>query len=184
MPVDQRESLLVARACRGDKEAYGDLYELFLDELYRYIFYRINNEVEAEDLTEIVFLKAWEGLPGYRGDVPFKAWIYRIAHNSVVDYYRRRGRTTPLDEEAYLVEENDQPEQQAISQESSSQLVRAISKLSPLHQDVLILRFVNGYGAAETADIMEKSAGTVRVLQHRALKALRGFLAAEESSSG
>jgi RNA polymerase sigma-70 factor (ECF subfamily) len=180
MPVEQRESQLTDRARQGDKEAYGDLYELYLDEIYRYVFYRVSNEADAEDLTEQVFLKAWENLPAYRGEVPFKAWLYRIARNTTVDYYRTRKQSVPLDENDSLIEKKDQPEEKALSRETALRLNGAISKLSPLHQDVIILRFVNGYSTAEIAQILERSTGAVRVLQHRALNAIQGFLMAED----
>lgn len=180
MPVEQRESKLTARARQGDKEAYGDLYELYLDEIYRYIFYRVSNEADAEDLTEQVFLKAWENLSNYRGDVPLKAWLYRIARNTTVDHYRTRKQNIPLDENMSLIDKKDQPEEKALTQETALRLNGAISKLSPLHQDVIILRFVNGYSTEEIAQILERSNGAVRVLQHRALKAIQGFLMVED----
>ncbi len=85
------ESELVALAVRRDAAAFGQLYELHLDSIYRYIYYRVGNAAEAEDLTEQVFLKAWEHIAAYdqRG-LPFAAWLYRVAHNLVVDYRRTR----------------------------------------------------------------------------------------------
>lgn len=180
MPVKQREAHLTARARQGDKEAYGDLYEMYLDEMYRYVYYRLSDEAEAEDLTEQIFLKAWENLPTFRGVVPFKAWLYRIARNTIIDRYRTRKPNLPLEENLSLVDENDQPEQQVLAQETSLRLREAISKLSPSHQDVIILRFVNGYSAAEIAQILERSAGAVRVLQHRALNAMQSYLVTED----
>jgi len=82
---------LIVRAVQGDADAFGDLYERYLDQIYRYVYYRVANSLEAEDLTETVFLKAWESLPGMRTNVKsmnFQAWLYRIAHNLVVDRYR------------------------------------------------------------------------------------------------
>jgi RNA polymerase sigma-70 factor (ECF subfamily) len=184
MSVGSQESQLTTRASLGDKEAFGDLYELYLDELFRYVFYRISNKADAEDLTELVFLKAWEGLPGYRGTVPFRAWLYRIARNAIVDHYRTRKQNVPLDEDVPLADTEDHPEQQVLFQETTEQLIDAISMLSPLHQDVLVLRFVNGYSTAETAQILERNVGTVRVLQHRALKAMQANLVAENIVNG
>lgn len=180
MPVEQRESQLTARARQGDKEAYGDLYELYLDEIYRYVYYRVNNEADAEDLTEQVFLKAWENLSNYRGDVPLKAWLYRIARNATVDHYRTKKQDIPLEESESFVDKQEQPEEKALNQETALRLNGAISKLSPLHQDVIVLRFVNGYSTEEIAQILERSTGAVRVLQHRALKAIQSFLMAED----
>jgi RNA polymerase sigma-70 factor (ECF subfamily) len=180
MPVEQRESQLTARARQGDKEAYGDLYELYLDEIYGYIYYRVSNRADAEDLTEQVFLKAWENLSNYRGDVPFKAWLYRIARNATVDHYRTRKQSVPLDLNEPIMDKQEQPEQKALNRETALRLNGAIAKLSTLHQDVIILRFVNGHSTEEIAQILERSTGAVRVLQHRALKAIQGFLVAED----
>ena len=92
------ETELVALAVRRDAAAFGRLYQIHLDSIYRYIYYRVANATEAEDLTEQVFLKAWEHLAGYdqRG-LPFASWLYRMAHNLVVDYHRTRRPTESLD---------------------------------------------------------------------------------------
>ena len=184
MRVEKRESQLAARARKGDPEAFGDLYELYLDEVYRYVFYRINHEQDAEDLTEQVFLKAWASLPGYRGEAPFKSWIYRIAHNMVVDHYRARKAEPPLPEKALPVEGNNQPQDDVLAQETAQLLAEAISRQSTLHQDVLVLRFVNGLSTEETARILNRNAGAIRVLQHRALKSLKAYLLAGEIVNG
>jgi RNA polymerase sigma-70 factor (ECF subfamily) len=184
MRVDQREAQLTALARQGDIDAYGDLYELYLKDVYRFVFYRVSNKEDAEDLTEQVFLKAWENLPNYRGGISFKAWLYRIARNATVDHYRTRKQDLSLDEDVPIPDGNEEPEEQAAAQETSARLIGSISKLSPLHQEVIILRFVNGLSATETAEILDRSAGSVRVLQHRALKTLQAFLTAEETVHG
>lgn len=184
MRVEKRESKLVALASKGDVDAFGDLYELHLEEMYRYVRYRINHEQDAEDLTEQVFLKAWAGLSGYRGEVPFKAWIYRIARNTVVDHYRTRKAESPLMEWALPPNGKGQPEESALAQETTQLLAQAISRQSALHQDVLVMRFINGLSTEETARILERSAGAIRVLQHRALKSLKSYLLAGEIVNG
>src|SRR5512135_1339680 len=89
---------LIARARRGDVQAFGELYEHSLDAIYRYIFYRVGEVAEAEDLTETVFLKAWEALDRYEvRDVPFTAWLYRIAHNVIIDRHRTHKTDVSLD---------------------------------------------------------------------------------------
>ena len=184
MRVERRESKLVALARQGDPDAFGDLYELYLEEVFRYVRYRINHDLDAEDLTEQIFLKAWAGLAGYRGDVPFKSWIYSIARNAVVDHYRAHKAELPLQERALRLDRNNHPEESALTQESAELLAEAISRQSALHQDVLILRFINGLSTEETARILERSAGAIRVLQHRALKSLKSYLLAGEIVNG
>src|SRR5439155_10717156 len=93
------EAYLVARAVERDAAAFGRLYEAYLDRIFRYVYFRVGSTSDAEDLTEQVFLKAWEAIDRYqpRG-TPFTAWLYRLAHNLVIDYYRSRRPTTPLEE--------------------------------------------------------------------------------------
>ncbi|MGB3717608.1 MAG: RNA polymerase sigma factor [Candidatus Promineifilaceae bacterium] len=185
MPVEQREARLTAQALQGNRDAFGDLYELYLEEVYRYVFYRVSNEADAEDLTEQVFLNAWENLPKFLQSVPFKAWLYRIARNTVIDHYRTRNKKNlPMNENVSFVAMDDQPEDKVLAQETTVRLIQAISKLSQLHQDVIILRFANGFSTTETAQIVERNVGTVRVLQHRALKAMQSYLVAEEIVHG
>jgi RNA polymerase sigma-70 factor (ECF subfamily) len=175
------EHALIIRAQNGDTEAFGGLYEYYLDTIYRYVYYRVQNHQDAEDLTETVFLKAWQKIPDYRiGKTPFIAWVYRIAHNSVIDHYRTRKETVPLNEQLPLSDGKMSLEAHILSQEQKQTLTEAIKRLSPLHQHVLVLRFINGLKPAEVAEVLDRNVGAVRVLQHRALKALHTLLTAEE----
>ncbi|MCB8943591.1 MAG: sigma-70 family RNA polymerase sigma factor [Ardenticatenaceae bacterium] len=181
MVATDNEHELVSRAQVGDAEAFGDLYELYLDTIYRYIYYRVQNHQDAEDLTEIVFLKAWQNMPDYViGKTPFVAWVYRIAHNSVIDHYRTRKETIPLSEHPPINDEKMNLEEHILSQEEKHTLSKAIMRLSPLHQHVLVLRFISGLKPSEVADVLDRNVGAIRVLQHRALKALHTLLTAEE----
>jgi RNA polymerase sigma-70 factor (ECF subfamily) len=180
MAATNNEHDLIIRAQNGDAEAFGDLYEYYLDTIYRYIYYRIQNHQDAEDLTEIVFLKAWQKIPDYRiGKTPFIAWVYRIAHNSVIDHYRVRKEMVSLSDQT-LTSEKLSLEEQILSQEQKQTLLDAITRLAPLHQHVLTLRFIRGLKPNEVAEILDRNVGAVRVLQHRALKALHALLIAEE----
>jgi RNA polymerase sigma-70 factor (ECF subfamily) len=173
------QAALVKRAIVGDADAFGELYQSHLDAIYRYVYFRVGDTHDAEDLTEQVFLKAWEALPGYRlrGN-PFTSWIYRIAHNLVVDYHRRRKPVEPM-------LSTDQPErtdeqlaslEQVIAAEEAETLSQAIRRLSDDQQQVIILRFVEGLKHAEVARIMGKSEGACRMIEHRALMALYELL--------
>ena len=183
MPNEPSESLLAARARQGDKEAFGDLYELYLNEMYRYVFYRVNNHLDAEDLTEQVFLKAWKSLPTFQGKSSFRSWIYRIAYGTVIDHYRTRKPVVALDETNSPEVAEPQPEEQAIHQEKADLVASIIKQLAPLQQHVLILRFINGFNTEETAEILDRSTGAVRVIQHRALKAMQALLSQEDMAN-
>lgn len=180
MPIEHDDAGLVARARRGDKEAYGDLYERYLDPIFRYVFYRVGNLQDAEDLTEQVFLKAWEAMDGYREEVPFKAWIYRIAQNGVIDHYRIQKETTSLSENGDIPGKHAPVDERLLAEDRAARLAAVLGQLAPDHQKVLTLRFINGLSMKEVADILERSEGAVRVLQHRALKAAHAYLTAEE----
>ena len=181
MVVVDNEHELILNAQNGDAEAFGNLYETYLDTIYRYIYYRVQNHHDAEDLTEVVFLKAWQKIPDYViGKTPFMAWVYRIAHNSVIDHYRTRKEIIPLSEQPPIVDEKMSLEEQILSKEEKQVLSKAITRLSPLHQHVLVLRFMSGLKPAEVAEVLDRTVGAVRVLQHRALKALHTLLTAEE----
>jgi RNA polymerase sigma-70 factor (ECF subfamily) len=170
------EEDLIARAARHDADAFGALYERYLALIYRYVFYRVDDVAEAEDLTEQVFLKAWEALGHYqKRKVPFSAWLYRIAHNVIVDRHRTRKEILPL-EGQLLRDATGGPEDRLDWRETIEAVAYALSQLTPLHRQVLMLRFISGFSHAETARVLERSEEAVRVLQHRALAALRELL--------
>ncbi len=173
------EAALVGRAIAGDADAFGELYLRHTDAIYRYIYLRVGNAKDTEDLTEQVFLKVWEALPGYeqRGK-PFINWVYRIAHNAVVDHHRQRRPlpATPLLEEEHWESQEPSALTQVIEAERAATLSSVISELSDDQQQVIILRFVQGLPHAEVADIIGKSEGASRVIQYRALAALKELL--------
>ena len=174
---------LIARARRGDAHAFGELYERYLSAIYRYVLYRIGDVADAEDLTEAVFLKAWEALDRYEvRDVPFSAWLYRIAHNVIVDRHRTHRASVPLDGALPLRDETAGPEDQFDALENIEAVSRALSQLSPDYQQVLTLRFISGLSHAETGRVLKRSEEAVRVLQHRALSTLRKLLDKERET--
>ena len=180
----EEESRLVLRAIKRDAAAFGLLYESHLDRIYRYVFYRVGTTGEAEDMTEIVFLKAWEAIDRYqpRG-VPFIAWLYRLAHNLVVDSYRSRRPSIALED----IKETEEPGANVLDQVEqqidADEVRTAVRTLSPEHQQMIVLRFVEGLSHAEVAQITGKSEGAMRVVQYRALQALAKMLRADEEGA-
>ena len=183
-PPDPALDKLIRQAVKGDGEAFGELYARHLDAIYRYVRFRIINEADAEDMTEEVFVKAWEALPAYRiGEHPFTSWLYRIAHNLAVDYHRKRQpESSP--------EMDDQHgggghvEDVITHRQQVTDLVAAVQELDDSEQDVVILRFVEGYSHDEVAAMIGKSANATRVIQHRALAKLGKVLKEEGQSHG
>lgn len=172
-----QEERLVTQALAGDVAAFGDLYERYLDEIYHYIYYRVSSKQEAEDLSEAVFLRAWQALDDNPPrDVPFLLWLYRIARNAVVDHYRTRKDRVGLEAAAHIADPLEGPEEIVASWEGITELRRAMRQLSEDHQEVLICRFIVGLSHAETATVMTRSEQAVRALQYRAIVVLRNLL--------
>ena len=175
------ESLLIERAKRYDPKAISELYKRHVQDIYRYIYYRVGDVNVAEDLTADVFLRALEGLAGftYRG-VPFSAWLYRIAHARVMDHFRQQARREllPLDER--LVATGKGPQATVEARLDCEELQSAIAQLTTDQQQVIILKFVEGLSNAEAARILGKTEGAVKALQHRALNSLQRTMRREE----
>ena len=170
----QLDEKLLKKVISGDTRAYGVLYEHYLDEIYRYVYFRVaKNSLEAEDLTQVVFFKAWNVIMQNRTDnYNFRALIYKIARNLTIDHWRTLKTELLLDEQ--LTEsDTSKLEQQIILNEKSDELVQVIRELEPKLQEVVICRFINGLSHAETARSLGRTEGYVRVLQYRALKKMR-----------
>ncbi len=153
-------------------------------EIYRYLYAHLDDVMDAEDLTGEVFLKAWQSVPNYneRG-IPFVAFLFRIARNALIDHYRRRKHSDPHAPEEMDGIRNDAEQDigEIISNKTEhQQMLQALSQLKPDFNEVLTLRFIAGLSPDETAEVMNRSTGAVRVLQHRALATLREIM--EEAS--
>jgi RNA polymerase sigma-70 factor, ECF subfamily len=170
--ADQEVRRLVDRARDGDADAFGDLYDRYQPEILRYLIVRVRDRDVAEDLAQQVFLKAWQAIPRYehRG-VPFRAWLYRMAHNQMVDHFRTSRPTTDL--EGVELPEPSEAEERLLTAETHEVLRAALERLSEDHRQVLVLRFLMEKSAREIGEIMGRKEVTVRGLQMRALQALR-----------
>ncbi len=169
---------LVEKVKLGDKEAFSELYEIFIQPIYRYVYYRAP-EPEVEDIVETAFLKVWEKIHKYRRqkNKSFSAWLFRITHNLIADFYR--GRKTPtveLDETIPDEQRTHNPIKHTQNQLSQEYLQEAISKINPQYQEIITLKFINELSNKEISDILKKSEGALRILQFRALKSLKKVL--------
>jgi len=167
---------LLKDAQEGNTEAFGQIYERYAARVFRYFFAHLDNRLDAEDLTEEVFLRAWRSLPAYREQgVPFLSFIFRIARNALIDHYRRDQSSKQKDvlEEVNLPDQKPGPGEIAIASLEHSELIKALKGLRDDYRMVLVLRFFGELSPEETAQVMGRSAGAIRVLQYRALKALR-----------
>ncbi|MCL4459444.1 MAG: sigma-70 family RNA polymerase sigma factor [Chloroflexi bacterium] len=172
---------LLERAIKRDTEAFGQLYDLYVDRVYRHVYYRLGDRSEAEDLTEEVFLRAWQSIERYRPQgVPFVAWLFKIAQNLVVDRYRhKRPKGEVLETETIETDVWADPVVIAEQHLTQQTLRQAVLRLKPEQQQVIMLRFLDGLEYPEVAAILGKSEGAVRIAQFRALQALRHILEGE-----
>ncbi len=172
------ESALVDRA-RTDPEAFGMLYERYVKRIYNYVYFRTGSREDAEDLTSHVFQRAVQRLNTYsdRG-LPFVAWLYRIAHNVVANWYRDEGRrrTLPLDAVPAQVRA-DGPEQSAELNAERAQVLEVLRRLTPERQQLLILKFIDQMSNAEIGQVLNRSESAIKSLYHRTLEELRAELA-------
>ena len=175
----QDEESLVRRAKEHDEAALTQLYEENFDKIYRYIVLKIGDRTEAEDMTQQVFLKAFKSISGYKSKgSPFSSWLFRIAHNQVVDHWRRKSKraTVPL-EETLVGSSNSNPSAEAEQKMDIESLAAATRRLTNLQREVISLRFAGGLSVAEAAKSMGKSEGAVKALQHSAILSLRKMMA-------
>ena len=174
-----QDAELVDLARGGDREAFGELYERYIEKIYNYAYYRTGNHHDAEDLSERVFTRAMHHIENYteRG-APFQAWLYRIAHNLVANWHRDRARRKiiSLDEFIAISLKADSPDAEAEENEEKTRLLAAVRRLPPERQQLLILKFVEHLSNAEIGAIMNRTEGAVKSLYHRTLLALRDEL--------
>jgi len=172
---------LIDRARQGDREAVTALYRPYVQQIYRYIAYRIGDSADAEDLTAEVFLKMVEALPNYQPTgAPFAAWVVRIASARVIEFYRRTPRRPQAELGDHLLDTGPLPEERLHDQGEIQALRSALKSLSPEDQTVLILRFVENRSHREVAELMGRSEAAVRMAQHRALNRLAEELGSAE----
>jgi len=178
------EAMLVQKAIGHDAEAFGRLYDMHVDRVYRHIYYRVGNEADAEDLTQQVFLKAWQAIDRYKKMAsPFVAWLMTISHNLVVDFYRTKKDKAYLEAEVLANGSTSSPERATEASFEQQCLRRAILQLGGDEQRVVMLRFMEGFEFAEIASLLKKKEGNVRVILHRALVKLRNILERERKQS-
>lgn len=163
---------LVDRSVRGDAEAFGSLYDQLCDDMYRYFYHQTGRRDDAEDLVSLTFLRAWQAISSFkwRGR-PFEAWLFTVARNQLIDFYRRQRDSAPLDDASE--DANPGPEAIALASLDAAATRTALDRLTREQREVLVLKFYLNRDNHEIATIMGKREGTIRGLQLRALRALR-----------
>ncbi len=170
---------LVKKVQKGDAKAFGEIYDLLLDKIYRFIYFKTGNKEDAEDLTETVFIKIWESMPSYKDKgLPFEAFAFRIARNTVIDYYRTKKIKISLNEEIKetVPDSEDSPENIVESKMLKEIIFEKLKQLPESYREIIILKFIEEKDNIEISQILEKPVDHIRVLQSRALKALKKII--------
>ena len=179
----EEDKELIARAARGESEAFGTLYDRHASRIYRFIFLKTGHKGDAEDLLHEVFLSAWKSIKTYRTQaaIPFTSWLYQIARNRIIDYYRAKKSGISLDD----IMKNDSLPIELTATASTlfahalhqklefEKIMRAVKALPDEYQTILIMRYVEDLSPEEIGAVVGKTSGAVRVLQHRALAQLK-----------
>lgn len=178
----EEEQQLIEEAKSGNASAFGVLYDQYMPQIYRFVLLRIGGgREEAEDLTREVFVNAWQNMPTYseRG-FPLSSWLYQIARNRIIDHFRTKKSSVPLDECIATEELEEELGPDVDATLALERVQEAIAKLGEEQQTVLIMRFVEDRPTAEVAKVLGKTEGAIRLVQHRALRELRNMLITTE----
>lgn len=168
---------LVSRAQNGEREAFALLYQEYFEQIYRYTYLRIGQVQQTEDLTQEVFLKALDGISSYRHTgAPFGSWLFRIAHNLIIDYYRKSKKESRSLVESLIIADRDDPASTLERDMEVLAMKNAIKLLPPKQREVISMRFGAEMSVAETARATGKTEGTVKKLQFEALAKLRRLM--------
>ncbi len=174
------EEKLIKKAQKGEKEAFGLLYDKYIDQIYRFVYLKTNNKQDSEDLSQQIFLNAWENIKNYQPKgFPFSSWLYKIARNLIVDYYRTKKVNLDLEdasEKEYDFFSKGDLELDLETKIEIEKVKKVILQLPSEQQNLIIMKFIEELSNKEIAQILNKSEGAIRVLQHRALKQLKKIL--------
>lgn len=175
---DQNSIKKLVKECQaGNSEAFGKIYDIFLGRIYRFVFFRTGKKEEAEDISEEIFIKAWGGLKKYQDrNLPFEAWLFRIARNHIIDYYRSLKKTVSITEALETEDKRLSLEESVELKLDTEMVIKKIKMLRDSYQEIITLKFIEDKDNKEISLILGKPVGQIRVLQNRAIQALRKVL--------
>ncbi len=168
----------IRKAKQGEAVSFGILYDHYASPLYRFIYFKTGNKTEAQDLLHEVFLRAWQNIAGYddRG-LPFSSWLYQIARNRVIDYYRTKKDHSDITEIELAAASDITLLENKLG---LAKVMKALRQLSEEQQNIIVMRFINDLSPGEIAASLDKSEGAIRLIQHRALNRLREIINNQE----
>ncbi len=174
---------LIQKTQNGDSDAFEQIYDIFINDVYRYLAVKMDVS-EIQDVASEIFFKVWTKIGTFSGETrgQFKAWLFTIAHNSIVDFYRARKENISLDNLLELPDTNSDmdPEDTTFKHMSVEKLLEALKELPKGYENILTLRFLQDFSNQEIAEILQMKEGNVRILVHRAIKKLREIVERSE----
>jgi RNA polymerase sigma-70 factor (ECF subfamily) len=169
-------SALLNKAKAGQEAAFTQLYELYFKKIFRFVFYRVSHKEVAEDLSEEVFLKAFAKIASIQDNGAFEGWLYQIARNLIIDYYRQKKLVVPLEDIENTLEYETNVVDVVNLQSQQKILLTVLKELNAEQQIVIKLKFLEGLDNSEIASLLHKSEGAIRVIQHRAITKLQELI--------
>lgn len=180
LKLQEKFLLLKLKLDPSNADVYAQLYDLFVDKIYRFIFFKVNQVEEAQDLTAEVFLKVWQYMQKNKKVGNFKGLLYQSAKNRVIDYYRQKAKRDVVTDESIMQNIIDKRGERMIKDLEIKSEIKGLDhflrQLKAEYQEVLVLKYIEGYSNAEMAKILDKRTANVRVLAHRALKLLQTLI--------
>jgi RNA polymerase sigma-70 factor, ECF subfamily len=167
---------LIASARAGSEQAFTELYDLYFEKIYRFIFFRVGHKEVAEDLTEDTFIKVFRSLPSLNQESSFESWLYQIARNKVIDYYRSKRQVVPLEEVENTLEYETNVIDIVNLENQQKIFIKLLKELTSEQQTVIKLKFLENLDNDKIAAIMNKNEGAIRVIQHRAITKLKDLI--------
>lgn len=169
---------LIEETQKGNTKAFGEVYDIYYGQIHKYVFYKVSSD-HVDDVVGSVFIKAWTHIKKYKkGSFPFSSWLFRIAHNAVIDHYRTNKEFYELEEK--IADESMNPQVFTEKQLNSDRVHHALRKLNGNYQEVILLKYMQDLSNKEIAKAMKTNETNVRTLQFRALKKLREVLEEQE----
>ena len=185
-----KDKILYLRLKQKDKDAFVKAYDSYIDDIYRFIYFKVGNREDAEDITSQVFLKSWDyvqnnNLLEYK---TIKQFFYRVARNIIIDHYRDKSDKENIsinneDNKIDIVDEKIDLNKEVDLKNDIKNLQEAMRELKNEYREVLLLRYINELSVKEIAEILEKNKGNVRVLIYRAIKALKNIVRQEQGTA-
>lgn len=171
-----KHTIAISKIKAGDSDAFGKVYDQYVDAIYRFVVYKVSHKPEAEDITSEVFLKTWAYIREGNHVQNIRALLFRIARNLVIDYYRANKNQTHIAYEELadvLVADTDDANEQIYQKEVQEFLEKGLNTLKDEYRDILLLRYVEGLSLSEIAHVMDRTNGACRVLLHRAVSVFK-----------